>query len=662
MRQTRKRGGGMFNWLKPKGLKNRFTWKKKTQGSTEHSQPNYSMALSPSPTRNFFKNQNLKEVYKLQQPKDYSLFNYQEKNKVERKIKQPNLSKLKVTNNSYLNNAFGKPTQQRVSDYEVINNLQGPPLTEEELLAHNRAYSNYMNVNTTNNKRREENRTTANVDLTDCNYLKTLSYQEISDLVAKDKLRIESIQQTFDRVYVFLYLKLKENPILNDESINDSYTMPNDERFPLKLNKPDFDELRNIIIQNEDKRMDEIAVELFKTDLKVLDEQIVAWEKRNKAIYRNNECYIGNKAGGDLGRTIGDIRLTETERKNKINRDDYGCLSFNSQTDTINTNCIFITNKLDALAFYPQNKMYWICIHGTQAAFTTRYDKFSEIRIVKQGFMNGDIAGINPRLGFVLQNEHPDLWAQKMWIPERKMDIMDRIVILTLQKYSAIRRYYGSSYIPPKNLDRVYDQSWCSSLYKSNPFDPYIAYELKNPQIRVAGYNMEFNEEEFIEELIDNQVWVRALNENHYKKLKKSNNTYGIPYRTLKDLDKLLPTPPGFKPNFFWQIYDSKNKSFPKTEQRHKNVLYTIAGLKSDENAKIARNLGNTWTNIEKMKHSPQFATQSAINKYYRNFGIAPRLTNIQRMAPKPPRRTLNASSRRVFAPTQIRRTRKSRR
>ena len=182
-------------------------------------------------------------------------------------------------------------------------------------------------------------------------------------------------------------------------------------------------------------------------------------------------------------------------------------------------------------------------------------------------------------------------------------------------------------------------------------------------------------EEDILAELIDNQVWANSVNEEHYKRKKASGDTYGVRYRTFKDLDKLLPTPEGFKPKFFWQFYDSKNKDKPKTSLRHKNILYNIAAIKRDRNrnvtsSKIARKLGDTWKNIERMKHTPQYATQQAMNSYYRNFfnttpsPLFPRLSETQRTAPKPsrpPRLTRQNSKRILFEPTYIRRTRKNR-
>jgi hypothetical protein len=269
---------------------------------------------------------------------------------------------------------------------------------------------------------------------------------------------------------------------------------------------------------------------------------------------------------------------------------------------------------------------------------------------------------IHPRLGFIIQKNYPDIWARSYWIPNN-IDPMTKIVLLTLQKYSALRRY-----------DVTEDDSWSSIIYKQNPFEPSTAYELKNPQLIVGRYT--FNEAEFLRELIDNQIWAISSNEIEYKRRKASGkNTYGIRYRTLKDLDRLLPTPPGFKPKFFWQIYDSKNKDKPKTKLRHKNILYHIASVKRNRNrnmkdSKIARKMGNTWVDIERMKHAPQYATQSEMNSYYRNFFdtnppvplglLPPRLTNLQRRAPKPSRRPNNLP-RTPFYPRLVRRTRKSR-
>jgi hypothetical protein len=503
-------------------------------------------------------------------------------------------------------------------------------------------------------------------DLTDCKYLETLSIEDISTLVGQDKLRVESMQQTFDRVYVFLYLKLKQDPILTDENIMNSYSTPNDTRFPLKLERGQFNELRTLIMKNSEKTLDEIAIQYFKTELTTLDNQIHNWERRNKVVYRGNECFIGNKAGGYFARTVADIKLTDRERQDKINRDEYGCVAYNPKTNSIEKGCIFITNSLQTISHDPINRMYWICINGIQNSVSITYEHFAYTRIVMDGFSNGNIAGVNPRFGLRLIKEYPDLWAQKMWL-STSLDDIDKIVILTLQKYSAIRRYYGASYVPVGKMNRAYDQSWSSYLYKQDPFEPSTAYELKNPQIEVKGYQ-EYNNEKFLEELIDNQIWAMTLNETYYNRIKAKGNTYGIRYKTLKDLDRLLPTPHGFKPKFFWQVYDSKNMNKPKTKMRHKNILYHISTVKRNRNregAKIARKMGNTWSNIERMKHAPQYATQESIDSYYKNFNsgnsfLPPGLSNVQRRAR--PKRGVNNAPRATFQPTTIRHTRKNRR
>jgi hypothetical protein len=652
MRHTRKRGGGLFDLFKNKPLKNKFTWKKKVLGPLE---PNFFRRGS-SPTGNFNSNQELKRFLAAQDP-TYRYYPYQLPNKVEPVVPQPNLTGPMPANNSYLNNAFGQRQTAKASDYTVVGS--------------NNNNSNILGLGILN----EHEKKTGNINYDDRDYLRSLDQLTLDKLMFRGLIKREPIQRTINRVFVMLYLKYKKSPLLTNDSIVTSYTIKNNPDFPLELTHEQLNELRRVVkdyieahpTDNYDILIDNLSNDIFNTPINNMREDIHNWEKPGIFIYRGNKCFTVMQGDTTLNRTIQTLLLSDLEHKYKLEISSYTCLPPNPiyEPDP-SQRCIHIFNSI--YEYNPRKSLYddsiafeYIVIKNFNSGGMYDFKKFNEFTFLQKLISEGKLILIHPHLGFIIQKMYPEVWASSYWFPSN-IDSITKIVLLTLQKYSALRRY-----------DATGDDSWSSYLYKQNPFEPSTAYELKNPQIILGNY--EFNEAEFLEELIVNQIWAVSLNEDDFKRRKAyynskkaSGNTYGIPYKTLKDLDRLLPTPPGFKPKFFWQVYDSKNKDKPKTAMRHKNILYHISTVKHNTNregAKIARKMGNTWRNIERMKGAPQYATQESIDSYYRNFNsgdsfLPPGLTNVQRRAR--PKRGVNNAPREVFQPITVRRTRKTRR
>ena len=575
-------------------------------------------------------------------------------------------------NNSLLNTAFGKAPTGKASNYQVVqdnNNLE--------------------------KKRKQENIETANnlINYDDRDYLRSLDILAMYNLMYKGLIKREPIQSTINRVFVLLYLKYKKSPLLTEQSIIKSYTTINNPDFSLELTQEQLNELRSIIktysetqnINDYDKLIDKMSTDIFNTSLNNMTNDIRYWEKPGNFIYRGNKCFVVMQGDTTLNRTIQTLLSSDIELKYKLEISSYTCLPHNPKFgNNPRQRCIQIVKSIEEynaiLSLYDDLRTFeYIVIKNFSSGGAYDFNKFNKFTYLQKMFIEGNLILIHPRLGFIIQKMYPDIWAGTYWFSNNSIDPMTTIVLLTLQKYSALRRY-----------DATEDDSWSSIIYRQNPFEPSTAYELKNPQIIIGRYK--FNEEEFLEELIDNQIWVNSVNEEHYKRKKASGDTYGIRYRTLKDLDKLLPTPNGFKPKFFWQFYDSKNKDMPKILLRHKDILYNIAGVKRNRNrnvtsSKIARKLGDTWKNIERMKNTPQYATQQAMDSYYRNFfntspsplfprlltkiqstapkpAKTPRLTEIQGNVPKPsfPKTlTRQNSNRMLFEPKYTRRTRKNR-
>lgn len=220
---------------------------------------------------------------------------------------------------------------------------------------------------------------------------------------------------------------------------------------------------------------------------------------------------------------------------------------------TLNTDtCMVIANTPAGLdnamelgnTFYIMiNPKFWI--HGSTSRYQTPYYKvdrpnFATIETryalanssIQDAFLNKGLMLIEPRLGFLFQKEAPELWNRHYWLPkfstkhngvrnyskksntrsnngsrmylnkaivndirapDRVRDIL-RIVVLTLQKYSALRRFAFTK-----------SPEWCSKIYS----DSYtsIATELLRPDIDFPPYGYTFNREEFDKEFQDNQRW-----------------------------------------------------------------------------------------------------------------------------------------------------------
>jgi hypothetical protein len=221
-------------------------------------------------------------------------------------------------------------------------------------------------------------------------------------------------------------------------------------------------------------------------------------------------------------------------------------------TKTLNTDtCMVITNTPDSLGnamdtgdtFYIViNPKFWT--RGASGRYQSKYYKinkptFATIQTkyaltnssIQDAFFNKGLILIEPRLGFLFQKEAPELWNRHYWLPKfstnpalvhnynnqsnvrnnngsrmylneaivnnvRKPDSVKdvlRIVLLTLQKYSSLRRFAFTK-----------NPSLCSQIYS----DYYVnnAVELLRPDINLPnGYT--FDREEFDKEFADNQRW-----------------------------------------------------------------------------------------------------------------------------------------------------------
>jgi hypothetical protein len=109
-----------------------------------------------------------------------------------------------------------------------------------------------------------------------------MSKDQLREYAIENHESSESVSDSFNRLSVFLYYKMK-NIELNDNDIDNAHRNPND-KIPLQLNPEQFEELRNKVLEMEDLSMEEISINVFNTELKIIDNQIQRWEKSNQLI------------------------------------------------------------------------------------------------------------------------------------------------------------------------------------------------------------------------------------------------------------------------------------------------------------------------------------------------------------------------------------------
>jgi len=168
--------------------------------------------------------------------------------------------------------------------------------------------------------------------------------------------------------------------------------------------------------------------------------------------------------------------------------------------------------------------------------FATIHTKYILVNSsIQDAFLNKGLMLIEPRLGFLFQKEAPELWNRHYWLPKfsndpkllrnyndqsnirnnngsrmylneaivnnvrKSDDVKDtlRIVLLTLQKYSALRRFAFTK-----------DPDVCSQIYS----EYYVnnAAELLRPNVDLPQVGYNFNREEFDKEFADNQRWAHS--------------------------------------------------------------------------------------------------------------------------------------------------------
>lgn len=159
-----------------------------------------------------------------------------------------------------------------------------------------------------------------------------------------------------------------------------------------------------------------------------------------------NECTIIPKSIYKL------YEKMETNQYYIINSQEYTQPSFESYT--------LYNNKNELIEYYDP---YTTATVGP--VLSIFLDKVS---YVKMAFEEGGVMIIHPRLALLIQIQLPELFNSPYFNTALHYDQVDTIVILTLQKYAAIRRYMWSK-----------DPLYTSEIYKVDPKN--IAEELRDP-------------------------------------------------------------------------------------------------------------------------------------------------------------------------------------
>ena len=247
--------------------------------------------------------------------------------------------------------------------------------------------------------------------------------------------------------------------------------------------------------------------DIIKNMFGITDDDMKAFEERYREVEGVSPS-VGASAGllplkpfGYISRLIPALLKTDREIDYTSNQEMYICsprdLAKNTAQTLNSDECVLLVRSVGALyknlihnpiftnAFYMVLSPEYFPVGGETLkanTFNTSIDSSSNITVsivmkhlpkvsfVRDAFENGAIELFHPRLALLFQEQTPDLWSAGYFNTRGKgYDIIDRIVILTLQKYAAIRRYMWTK-----------DPMMAAAVYKVNPKS--ISNELRDPQ------------------------------------------------------------------------------------------------------------------------------------------------------------------------------------
>lgn len=549
VKTRKKKGGGLFNWFRPKQQKtpaNVINWAP-TEAQLKHENRTTANTQGLKPNTGFFGKlftRKVKPVYNR-----YSPTGNKEKNEY-----------LKEFYRKVQSNQLSNPNPNLVSAYPLPSTLN---------------ISN-TNLNKLNKLENAEFGASSNVRVS--NYLMPGETQKPT---RKNSIPIISLKQGLEYAFVFAYLKYKGLPL--DPTI-------------LRLTSDQKTELRNALQSYDSKDINTFAKEVFHTTVDQFDNELQAWEKHNEPIQFGNRQMLGQSYAGYLGRLVPHILRSERDEQYLYNTNMMYQCSGNTSTSlnakNIHNNCIAVYGSLQKYIDFHEghyDKLYIVVNIPflASSAVTLKSEAFLDSSFILDSFAHKNVLLIHPRLGWILQKQYLELWALSYKLDY--LDDVDRIVLLTLQKYAVLRRY-----------EWTHEPSWCSDVYTHSYKEPYMAYELLNPQLGFDGYNFDMNE--FQQEFIANQKWAGK-----------------VKYKSL-DAITFLPTIPGFQPEFPWKVLELKRAQEVKHPQgrRHANALRNIARTSG---SKLAALQANAWNTLNRLSY-PHIITPEQEAQYKKNYGL----------------------------------------
>lgn len=401
----------------------------------------------------------------------------------------------------------------------------------------------------------------------------------------------ESYRNSSDRMFAFIYQKYKnKNQPYNPLKIS----LTPAERSELKT--AIFKEMNSMGILHKNLTQDSLnnlikALFGLKTDneVKAFNEEFI----RVESTIPESGVSKGLKPlrpFSYFSRLIPALLKSEREMQYTSNQEMYMCIQKDIAKNTYRSlnsdDCVFITRSIPhlfrhLLGNFIISNVFYIVLNpiffpvGTERTKSKTYNttinsKFNEpvsvkmftlnkISFIQDAFQNGGLQLIHPRLGLLLQEQLPTLWNKSCFNTKtiksstgRSLDLIDRVVILTLQKYAAIRRYMWTK-----------DPNSASQIYQVNPLS--ITNELRDPGsvlsssiitdknrhseyfdiLRDIPTYMKFDKAVFNKEFIENQQWASNKNTVKYKSiddpalnniLPKNCNYWAIPAQ-FKDLE-----------------------------------------------------------------------------------------------------------------------------
>lgn len=443
------------------------------------------------------------------------------------------------------------------------------------------------------NKTRKNANINANTEgLDSCKIIKNMTNTQRGNLVKKQYNYGENVSDTHQRGAVFLYLKHKESPLLTEKNIQSAYTMPNESRFPLRLTDEQMDELCSSILTweldyaTEDKPQDQenesMAHELFHSSISELDTELRIWEHHNQVIFHGNTCKIGSSVSYFV-RYIAWLKLSAEEKQDNEDIEIYQCKNPGSFTKKRN-DCFYIFNTIQYYYAFPDT--FGIVISDSRAninLFIIQY--VDKIRVIRDGFKKGSVVFVEPKFGWMLQKMHANIW-EPYW-NSSKLDDVDRITLLTLQKYVVLQLHEENE-----------DCGSCSNIYKESPL--FLFQNL---------LNYINNKDAFLDELVKNQWWVQSSTKNQFNNY--TNQPYGVRYRTIEDLEM----------KFLNIVKPRKNSPNPFLQPKQSG-LQNLLG-KAGINTPLANNIQIpnsssffTRTNKNRMKFPPQQVRKTRRKSY----------------------------------------------